>query len=300
MDRTKEPYFADRARLDQASALAPKNLALRGCSVGSYRRDQPLLGETLPNPISDTFMIVVNLRRLDEHHGWLNGSRVGVPRLRTGAIAALDFRDAWISEQPHPFHTFHAFIPQSTFDALTDEFKSPPVRVLSCRTSQETLDPAMLGLAQALLPIIETSQMNSGLFVDHVLHAMVSHLALRYGGMTMATPQSGGLASWQMRRVEDLMLADLSSNLSIDQLARECGLSPRQFGRAFVKSNGLPAHRWRNERRIQRAKEMLSETSIPLSVVAITCGFFDQSHFSKVFEQCVGSSPGAYRRVRRS
>jgi AraC-like DNA-binding protein len=41
----------------------------------------------------------------------------------------------------------------------------------------------------------------------------------------------------------------------------------------------------------------LRSRQLPLSVVALTCGFSDQSHFTRVFSRIVGTSPGAWRRT---
>jgi len=53
-------------------------------------------------------------------------------------------------------------------------------------------------------------------------------------------------------------------------------------------------HRWLLTRRIERAKTLL-KGSLPLVEVASTCGFVDQSHFTKVFRGLEGVTPGAWR-----
>ena len=54
-------------------------------------------------------------------------------------------------------------------------------------------------------------------------------------------------------------------------------------------------HRWLLLRRIERAKILL-RGSRPLAEIAATCGFVDQSHFTKVFARVEGMPPGAWRR----
>jgi AraC-like DNA-binding protein len=77
-------------------------------------------------------------------------------------------------------------------------------------------------------------------------------------------------------------------------------LSVSHFSRAFAVSIGLPPHRWLLNRRVERAKSMLSNAAPTLSEVAIACGFADQSHFTRTFTREVGISPGAWRRCVRS
>ena len=51
--------------------------------------------------------------------------------------------------------------------------------------------------------------------------------------------------------------------------------------------------------RIAEAKKHLSQQHLPLSDIALMCGFGDQSHFTRVFRQLAGTSPGAWRRNQR-
>ena len=54
------------------------------------------------------------------------------------------------------------------------------------------------------------------------------------------------------------------------------------------------------EQRIEKAKQLLVDSKLSLAQIAWTCGFADQSHFTRVFAQLAQSSPGHWRRHRRS
>jgi AraC family transcriptional regulator len=49
-------------------------------------------------------------------------------------------------------------------------------------------------------------------------------------------------------------------------------------------------------RRIERAKQLLRDTELPVLQVALRTGFASQSHLSTAFKRATGSTPGAYRR----
>jgi AraC-like DNA-binding protein len=108
----------------------------------------------------------------------------------------------------------------------------------------------------------------------------------------------GGLAPWQLRRGEALMSENLSVQVPLGQVAEECGLSVRHLARAFRQSTGVPPHRWLLDRRVKRAKELLPNTKLSLSDVALACGFGDQSHFTRTFTATVRLSPGVWRRLQ--
>jgi AraC-like DNA-binding protein len=106
----------------------------------------------------------------------------------------------------------------------------------------------------------------------------------------------GGLAPWQLRRAKQILISRLDEPISLAELARACKLSPGHFARAFRQTAGQPPHRWLMEQRIEKAKQLLVDTTLSLAQIAQNCGFADQSHFTRVFAQLVQSSPGQWRR----
>jgi AraC family transcriptional regulator len=110
----------------------------------------------------------------------------------------------------------------------------------------------------------------------------------------------GGLAPWQVQLARQLLLGDLSAEHPVKQVAAHCGLSRSHFEKAFKVSVGTPPHRWLVRQRVQRATEMLEHTNDGIGSIAASCGFTDQSHFTRVFGAVVGSSPAAWRRQRRT
>ena len=49
-------------------------------------------------------------------------------------------------------------------------------------------------------------------------------------------------------------------------------------------------------RRIERAREMLARSALPIKAVAAECGFSDQAHLTRVFAATTGETPAAFRR----
>ena len=113
------------------------------------------------------------------------------------------------------------------------------------------------------------------------------------------TTCQGGLASWQVQLARRLLLSDPDARHSVKQVATHCGLSRSHFEKAFKVSVGTPPHRWRVRQRIQRAQEMLEHTNGSIGLIALRCGFADQSHLTRVFSAIVGSSPAAWRRTHK-
>jgi len=110
------------------------------------------------------------------------------------------------------------------------------------------------------------------------------------------SPVRGGLASWQRKAVCDYIEENLSQDISLAELAAIARLSPFHFCRAFKEAVGEPPHRYQMRRRIEHAKTLLAEPSLPVGDVAIAVGYGSPSRFSALFRQTTGHSPRDFRR----
>jgi AraC family transcriptional regulator len=74
-------------------------------------------------------------------------------------------------------------------------------------------------------------------------------------------------------------------------LANVAGLSAFHFSRAFKESFGLPPHRYLTSRRMDRAKELLSQADISVTEIGLELGFSNTSSFSAAFHKHTGTTP---------
>ena len=100
----------------------------------------------------------------------------------------------------------------------------------------------------------------------------------------------------EMRLIHDLIDAGSEKPLTVDELSKALGLSIRDLHRRCVATTGLPPHRYIVMRRLERAKSALHDKNRSLAAIAIDFGFCDQSHFTRVFKDYKGVTPGEYRR----
>jgi AraC-like DNA-binding protein len=156
-------------------------------------------------------------------------------------------------------------------------------------------DTALENLLSRLTCAIAHPDETDSLLIDPIGKAFNAHIAQRYGRVPVArSAVIGGLTPWQLRRAHDTINARLDRDVSLAQLASNCGLSTSHFARAFARSTGIPPHRWLMQRRVDRAKELMRKGT-PLAEIALMCGFSDQSHLTRVFSQSVGLTPGRWR-----
>jgi AraC-like DNA-binding protein len=90
--------------------------------------------------------------------------------------------------------------------------------------------------------------------------------------------------------------ASATNSTNLAALSSVAGLSPNHCGRAFQQSVGMPPHRYLLRRRVEHVEQMLRETQLPLSQIALTVGFSDQSHLARHFRRFTGVPPSLARR----
>jgi AraC-like DNA-binding protein len=101
-----------------------------------------------------------------------------------------------------------------------------------------------------------------------------------------------------IRKAERFIKERFRSELTLEEVAKEVGLSPSYFSSVFKNEVGTGFAAYLNEVRIFKSKDLLKNRGIPIVEVAGMVGFLDQSYFSRVFKSLVGVAPGAYRNGR--
>jgi len=228
---------------------------------------------------------------------WVDGRALGKRTLRDGVAAFFDLRRNPACYMLSPFHSLAFYLPRKALEEIADDTGASHIDDLTYEPATGVDDPILRNVGLSLLGAFERPGQVSSIFIDHATLGICAHIAHTYGGMRAKSLLArGGLAPWQERRAKEILSSNLAGNVGLKALAQECGLSVSHFSRAFRHSTGAPPHQWLLERRVDVAKPLLRDRQLPLSEVALACGFADQSHFTRIFTRFVGVSPGAWRR----
>jgi len=90
-----------------------------------------------------------------------------------------------------------------------------------------------------------------------------------------------------------------AEHISIDLLAKQSNLSPRQFSRLFSKIYQDSPGNYLLHFRIQKAKSLLYNYKLSIAEVAYQCGFNDSNYFSRQFHRIIGVTPSVFRKQNR-
>ncbi|WP_165779551.1 helix-turn-helix transcriptional regulator [Mesorhizobium sanjuanii] len=244
----------------------------------------------------DAYQVIVNLGHM-RLGLWLNDSFLLSDAFQAGKTYIADLRQEPRVLIQDPFHTVNFYMPIPTLRAYAEQNDMPVFADFPQPPNLGQDDPVMRKLAGAALAAFAHRHQTSELLLDAILDAVCANVLGRYGASKSTAPvRFHGLAPWQERRAKELM--DERLDVSMAELAQECGLSAAHFGRAFKRSTGITPHQWQLGRRMNRAQALLSGSSLPIADIALKCGFSSQSHFNVAFKENTGLSPGNWRRLQ--
>ena len=94
----------------------------------------------------------------------------------------------------------------------------------------------------------------------------------------------------------DILAARYAEDARLEDLAAATGLSPWHLARAVTQKTGLPPHAHLLEHRCRAARDLLAGPR-SLADIAVSVGFADQSHLTRVFRARFGLTPGGWRKI---
>lgn len=157
-------------------------------------------------------------------------------------------------------------------------------------------DPQIERIARLLQTEMEAGYPSGRLFGDAIGQALAAHLITHYTSSPAAAPEDAArLSPRQLRQALDFIEENLAGDISLPQIAQAAGLSPFHFARQFKATVGVPPHAYLLERRIERARQLLTGTSLSIAEIAIRVGFANQSHLTRHFRRLTGTTPARFR-----
>lgn len=252
-------------------------------------------GKSLPIPVEQTFVVVLLMRPLVQHELWFGEKSIPVEPWQQGSSSVVDLNQSPSAYIGGPMDALHFYLPRAALESVAASNGTRAISELSI--PHGIVDPVIYGLGQLMLPALQQPDQANELFLSGLLTAFHAHLSRTYGGITVKSVQvRGGLSPIQLNQAKEMIAANLSGNVSLQELAVGCDLSPAHFARSFKRSTGVAPHRWLLMRRIEVAKGMLKRSGFNGAEVASACGFADQSHLIRVFSAIVGLTPREWQR----
>jgi AraC-like DNA-binding protein len=130
-----------------------------------------------------------------------------------------------------------------------------------------------------------------GSLIFTLLYEIVESTKLE-GSRTLSDPLYTDRFNEALQYMEDR----LDQEITREELASLYHMNPVYFSRAFQKIYKLTPMQMLRKLRLQHAKQLLESTDYTVEHISQKCGYYDASHFSKVFRSIFGQGPAEYRK----
>lgn len=126
--------------------------------------------------------------------------------------------------------------------------------------------------------------------------ALVLHLL---AVLRRETPHDRARVPRWLMRARELMNDRFAERLSLADVAAAADVHPVHLAATFHRCYGVTFGAYLRRIRVEHARRALAESDDAVAEIALACGFFDQSHLSRVFREATGTTPARYRRILR-
>lgn len=223
--------------------------------------------------------------------------RTVVTAVEPGALTLVPAgaRYDWVTEGPIDFA--HLYVHPARFNnVIASRYERDPSAV-TLADKVGFSDPVLSAVIEAMLAEVAASASPTPSYLDSLFEVALAHLAHHHSSLgPSAPPARQALAPTRLRRVLELVDRRLAEPLSLADVADAAGLSRFHFSRAFQNAMGEPPMAYVARRRLDLAKRLLRDTSLPLAEIATRCGLGSPSRFSSAFRRGAGRTPSDYRR----
>lgn len=197
---------------------------------------------------------------------------------------------------PDEIEVVHVYLTQDELAATCRQMYERDVADVELHDEVRADDPAIHRTAMLIANEAAQGGAGSPLLVDALSVQLSVQILRRHAHVLFReTPDRCGLTFHQERIVRDYVQEHLGERISLGDLATSVAMSRYHFARRFRQSMGTSPHEFVLDQRVARAQVMLTRTNTPLLDVAVTCGFADQSHMTRVLRTRTGTTPGQMR-----
>ncbi|NPT60245.1 helix-turn-helix domain-containing protein [Paraburkholderia sp. 5N] len=194
--------------------------------------------------------------------------------------------------------TFLTIDADRTFSILDELGVANPLDGLWMLSQRGFAEPYVYATIAAL-----ADQMAAGecprLLIDSYCATIVFQLAKRWTAMSARAKQTGRLSPEALGRAIAFINDRLADDMSLDDLASLCGMTKFHFLRLFKASTNSSPYQYLRDRRIERARHLLSTTQYAIGDIAGQCAFASATGFAEMFRKVVGVAPTAWRAAQK-
>lgn len=159
-----------------------------------------------------------------------------------------------------------------------------------------TPDPFLHEVAAALTSAPRINDPAANLFTETLINAACARILRNYAEVRYPLSGPPRLTDDQLRAAIDYIHDHIRESLELGSISRAAGLSEFHFARLFKAATGNSPFQFVTRTRMERAKQLLRKTRLPIFEIAERLGYQKPSHFSARFRAVSGCGPDVYRK----
>jgi AraC family transcriptional regulator len=209
---------------------------------------------------------------------------------RCGLIAPGVEHSSWTERYAARECIIHFTVPY--LERLADELGRR--RPLALTSGDMRTPPEMERLVEALKAELRVERAGRALVVSHLMTTLaIAVLRLAPDFRVPPSIEQGSAAG--LARAEDLIRADPGTTRTLDELAVVAGMSRFHFLRSFKRRYGVPPHQYLLRLRVERARDLIRDSDLSLTQIAVDLGFSSSSRLTEAFRGRFGQAPSYWR-----
>ncbi len=261
-----------------------------GSTIAHWKHD-PL--HDVVEPMTDHVIMAYNgtVQQMERR----SGRTIAKGTFRRGVVIIIPEGSSSRWDIPKPVDVVQLYLPHKTLERVADEADTAISTNLLERTAHP--DPITSQLLLSAAEVLDGNAALDALFRQQLTDLLATRLLAAHTGSPAAIgPVTGGLAPKTLLRAIDRLRSDGDTDVSLEALASDAGLSRFHFARAFKQSTGLSPHAWLRQHRLEQAMNMLRDTDASVAAVAAELGYASQTAFAAAFRKLTGETPTDWRR----
>jgi len=164
-------------------------------------------------------------------------------------------------------------------------------------TRYEQRDETFRNLVLALANELKTGLYNGETYAEGLSLSILGWLNKHYAVKKNITKQPKKLSARHQACLCEFINASLESNLTIEKMAAELGVSPSHFSPLFRNAFGMPPHQYVMKKRVEKAALLIrSEPDRSIKDIACSTGFSSQSDLTDAFKRHMKQTPACWKK----
>ncbi|WP_196755246.1 helix-turn-helix domain-containing protein [Burkholderia multivorans] len=281
------PRWVPGSLLRSSDGLRWKDVSLR-----AYRYD----GLDVEVPALAEFMIV-SYQRGSTPLDRLCEGRWSRAECQPGDFSLLSRSQATHWRWTEPVDVAHVYLSASLLERVAADVLERPIADVRLHDLLRTQDAVVSSIVAGITHEAGEQTLGGALYVDALGTQLAVQLLRRYASVDFVDHSgSGQLALALRRRIVDYIEERLEHDLTLDVLANVANMGVCTFAKHFRASFDTTPHQYIIDRRLDRARTLLSQQRLPVKAVASACGFADQAHLTRIMRVRLGRTPAAFRK----